>query len=126
MSSRVLVVDDDPLTLRTIRRVLERAGHRARVLDGGFGFAMALREFDPDAVLLDVSMPGLDGGAALKSARELRLLDEARPRIILHSGRSETDLAALCEAIGAHAYLRKPAPNAEILAVIEPPADGAS
>ena len=121
MPLRVLVVDDDPLTLATVRRVLRKAGHTTAELDGGFGFAMKLHKFEPDVVLLDINMPGLGGIGALKSARKLNPIVDGRPRIILHSGRSPEELEETCTELGADGYLCKPASREQLLAAIAPP-----
>jgi len=115
---RVLVVDDDLLTLNTLERILVRAGHEVSLLDGGFGFAVALHQFKPDVVLLDMNMPGLTGAAALTSARELATLGDQRPRIILHSGKPDSELQEMCKALRADGYVRKPASSATLLEAI--------
>ena len=59
-ASRVLVVEDDPDVARSIARLLGVAGHDVRVAqDGPSGMSVA-REFAPDVMLLDESMPALD------------------------------------------------------------------
>ncbi len=119
VSRRVLIVDDDPLTVRTVRRVLNSAGHVTSELTSGFGFAVALRSFSPDVVLLDVNMPGLGGAGALKSAREM---DICGPRILLHSGLGDAELQELTERLSADGFVRKPASSQELLAAVEPAA----
>ena len=112
---RALVVDDDPLTLEAVRRVLALAGHQVRVLSGGFGFACALRDFEPDVVLLDIHMPGLDGRGALRAARELQQIRPGRPLVYLHSGLSAEHLDELCREIGADGFICKPARRDDLL-----------
>ena len=67
----VLVVDDEPDIRYLVRELLERAGHD--VVEAGDG-TEALRIFfssRPDLVVLDVSMPGLDGWGTLERIRDL-------------------------------------------------------
>lgn len=120
VSLRVLVVDDDPMTLHTVRAMLREAGHVTAELEGGFGFASSLRDFEPDVVLLDINMPGLGGIGALRSARELQGLADTHPRIILHSGRSPEELDETCREVDADGYIAKPASMEELLSAIDP------
>lgn len=118
MSLRILLVDDDLMTLATLRRTLAGAGHETCELNGGFGFTVALRNFDPDVVLLDVNMPGLGGLGALRSARELQRVGDGRPRVVLYSGCDPDELRRTAEVINADGYLHKPATSEAILAVV--------
>lgn len=119
MALRVLIVDDDPLTLLTVRRALEGAGHQTSELSSGFGFTVALRNFEPDVVLLDVNMPGLGGAGALRSARELGDLLGRQPRILLHSGAGPAELKALAEELAADGYVCKPATFKALVEAVE-------
>ncbi len=119
MTLRVLIVDDDPLTLSTVERVLRSAGHQTSALSGGFGFTIALRKFEPDVVLLDVNMPGLGGAGALRSAREMDFFSEKRPRILLHSGMHAQELQQMVEELAADGFVRKPATLRDLLAAVE-------
>lgn len=68
---QVLLVDDDQDVLRLLTRMLARAGHRYRVLwaSGGQQALDIMRARHPDAVLLDLIMPGVDGFQVLQAAR---------------------------------------------------------
>src|SRR2546428_10391017 len=70
---RVLLTEDNPADAEMELRELKRAGLRIthRVADTEQGFVSALREFSPDVILSDFSMPGFDGMAALALARDL-------------------------------------------------------
>jgi DNA-binding response OmpR family regulator len=69
--SRILVVDDSSLVRELVRTLLERAGHEVvEAADGSDGLRRLYAE-RPDLVVLDVSMPELDGWEALKRLREL-------------------------------------------------------
>jgi DNA-binding response OmpR family regulator len=116
VSRRVLIVDDDPLTVNAVRRILQSAGHVTSELSSGFGFAVALRSFDPDVVLLDVHMPGLGGAGALKSAREM---DISGPRILLHSGLGDVELRSLSDELSADGFVCKPASSQDLLAAVD-------
>ena len=114
---RILIVDDDPMTLLTLRRGLQAAGHQTSELTSGFGFTMALRDFEPHVVLLDVNMPGLGGIGALRSARELFV--DHQPRILLHSGALADELHALATELEVDGYVCKPASLKELVRAVE-------
>ncbi len=68
-SSRVLVVDDDNHACQIMTDVLERAGYAVRSVSSGFAAGLAIGQFKPDLVLLDLMMPGMDGFAVVKDLR---------------------------------------------------------
>jgi CheY-like chemotaxis protein len=58
---RVLIADDEPDTVLTLTQLLRDEGHETRGVQRGADVLAALRDFDADAVLLDISMPGMSG-----------------------------------------------------------------
>jgi len=58
---KILVVDDNPLTGKLVSAYLGRFGWKVETCDGPFGAINKVREFRPDAVLVDLNMPGLSG-----------------------------------------------------------------
>lgn len=124
---RVLLVDDMVELRAMIRLTLERSGHFAVVGEAGDGrVAIELAsEHQPDLVLLDVSMPVMDG---LEALPHLRTVAPAA-HVVMLSGFSETRLGADAAAGGATAYLEKGlTPQAlvdRLLEVVQeqPPAD---
>lgn len=85
-----LVVDDEPDVRKLATSVLERQGHRVAVASDGYeALALALARGDKyTAILLDLTMPGLDGPTTL---RELRLMKLKVPVLVM-SGYSEVDV----------------------------------
>ena len=73
-----------------------------RALDGAQAVALA-RELDPDVVLLDLSMPGVDGFDAI----EAMIAEEPRRRVVVLSGSADPDDVAKARSAGAVAYLTK-------------------
>jgi DNA-binding response OmpR family regulator len=69
--AQVLVVDDADKIRGTIRGLLERAGHEVLEATDGRSCLRVLYEHRPDAVLLDISMPDMDGWQALERIRDL-------------------------------------------------------
>src|SRR5947209_5916811 len=66
----VLVVDDHPDTADVLSRLLERNGYDAVPVHNGFEALSYLARHKPSAIVLDVMMPGMDGGALLRAMRE--------------------------------------------------------
>jgi DNA-binding response OmpR family regulator len=110
----VLVVDDDSDIRGLVRELLERAGHD--VLDAPDGNE-GLRLFyarQPDLVILDVSMPGLEGWQVLERIRELSDV----PVVMLTARAEELDKVRGLRA-GADDYITKPFGRQELLARID-------
>src|SRR3989440_8994156 len=112
--TRVLVVDDDPDIRSLLRVLLERAGHQ--VLDAPDGKA-ALREvFErrPDLVVLDVTMPELDGWKTLERIRDVSDV----PVMMLTAAASEVEKVRALGA-GADGYVVKPFGRQELVARVQ-------
>ena len=109
---RVLVVEDDPKLLESIRKGLKGLGLAVDgASDGREGLDLALAN-DYDALVLDVMLPGRDG---LEVLRELRARRKAVPILVL-SARSSVEDRILGLDLGADDYLGKPFSFEELLA----------
>lgn len=110
----VLIVDDFPDTLALYEAVLAEDGHRVRVAANGDEALHKVEEHEPELVLLDVSMPGLDGVEVL---RRLRTRRGGGPAVImLTAARREPHAIEAGLKEGADAYLTKPIDSRELLA----------
>ena len=110
----VLVVDDDAPIRRMLERTLAADGYDVRAAaDGGAALA-AIERSAPDALVLDVAMPGLDG---LAVCRRLRAKGLALPILLLTARDAVHDRVAGLDA-GADDYLVKPFAAEELLARI--------
>ena len=111
-SVRILVVDDDPGVQKALSRALGFEGYDVDVAaDGEEGLRLAVAA-DPDAIVLDVGMPRLDG---LDVCRRLRAEGVATPILVLTARHQVTDRVAGLDA-GADDYLVKPFALEELLA----------
>jgi DNA-binding response OmpR family regulator len=109
--ARILVVEDEAAMNDLVRGHLERAGHCVRqALDGQEALRTA-REFEPELVILDWMLPGLDG---MTVCRELRRRSLA-PIVMLTARTEEADRVAGLEA-GADDYVVKPFSMPELMA----------
>jgi two-component system response regulator MprA len=109
---RVLVVDDDPGVRDSLRRSLVFNGYEVELAEDGQRALSAIALRRPDAVVLDVMMPGLDG---LETCRRLRAAGEDIPVLMLTARESISDRVAGLDA-GADDYLVKPFALEELLA----------
>ena len=102
---RVLVVDDDELLQHAVRRLLKNLGHLATSVAGGEA-ALAIIEggFQPDLVILDLNMPGMDGAAALPRIRALC----PHVPVLLATGRADQHAIDLVESHARVTLLPKP------------------
>jgi two-component system, OmpR family, response regulator MprA len=101
---RVLVVDDDRAVRDALRRVLTLAGYEVQSAEGGVEAIEAVVQSVPDAVVLDVGMPVLDG---LQVCERLRRLGNRVPILMLTARVEVSDRVAGLDA-GADDYLVKP------------------
>ena len=109
--ARILVVDDDPQTLRFVRDVLTRAGYTGLVTGEHAELSHLIRTENPQLVLLDLMLPGTDGIELMRNVPELANL----PVIFISAyGRDETIAEAL--QAGAVDYIVKPFSPTELTA----------
>lgn len=112
MSTRILVVDDDPGISEMVSILLESEGYDVGVCATGTAALPAFRSQRPDLILLDVMLPGLDGVSVCEQIRE----ESDDVPIIMMSARTDSvDVIAGLEA-GADDYVTKPFKSKELLA----------
>ncbi|MGE0158936.1 MAG: sigma-54-dependent transcriptional regulator [Gemmatimonadales bacterium] len=103
----VLIADDDPDQRVLLERILqeaEGAEHRITVVSDGRSALGALRERLFDVMLLDLSMPGLDGLEVLEAISD----DPQRPQVIFVSGTGTVATATRAMKLGAYDFVEKP------------------
>ena len=109
---RVLVVDDEPAVRNALERALSLEGYGVELAADGAEALAAIDAAEPDAVVLDVLMPGLDG---LEACRRLRRAGSAVPVLMLTAREAVEDRIAGLDA-GADDYLVKPFALEELFA----------
>jgi DNA-binding response OmpR family regulator len=110
--SRILVVEDDPIIRQTVEYALRRAGFEtSSSADGLEGLELAMRD-DPDLILLDLMLPGLDG---YRFAEEVRRTSSDVAIIMVTALDGERDAIRGLDA-GADDYIGKPFSMEELLA----------
>ncbi|MBX3482608.1 response regulator transcription factor [Phenylobacterium sp.] len=103
---RILVVDDEPYVVELIVTRLELAGFETRASRNGQDALNRLGDFKPEAMVLDINMPVLDGFGVLAHMKAQGLSDRI-PTMVLMARNSGDDVARAI-GLGAKDYLAKP------------------
>jgi len=111
---RILVVDDEPPIVELLAGYLEREGWAVDNAGDGPGALEAIRLLDPDVVVLDVMLPGLDG---VEVCRRLRAFSDAY--VLMLTARGEEIDRIMGLTVGADDYLVKPFSPREVVARIK-------
>jgi len=114
MDGRVLVVDDEQGVRKILRRILSGAGYQVEEAADAFQALDRIDTASPDAMLLDLKMPGMDG---LRLVENLRQREVAIPIVVL-TGHSDDLTAQECLDAGVAAFLTKPPDRSELLLAI--------
>jgi PAS domain S-box-containing protein len=112
--SLVLVIDDDPTVCDLIRRTLEKDGYRVAWANSGAEGLQMAQALRPDAITLDVMMPGMDGWAVLGRLKSDPQLSEI-PVVMV----TMLDEKRIGYSLGASDYLTKPIDRTRLASIIE-------
>jgi len=113
--SNLLIIDDEPNILTTLRRALELEGYGVEVAGSGKLGLEKLAERDIDLVLLDVVMPELNG------VEVLRLIRERNPGVfvVMMSGNATIETAVQATKLGAYDFVEKPLSSDKLLLTVQ-------
>jgi len=106
VAATVLIADDDAISRKLLRRLLEQDGYAVRAAADGVEALELFAEESIDLVLLDIVMPGLDGISVLERLKATPGADHVP--VIMISAVDETESVVRCIEIGADDYLPKP------------------
>ena len=113
---RILLVDDDPEIIESLRFALSARGYDVLVArDGNQGLNLVERE-DPDLVILDMMMPKRSGFLVLEKLRRTRPVPI---RIIMITANEGSRHKAYAEMLGVDDYIRKPFPMGRLVESVE-------
>jgi two-component system response regulator (stage 0 sporulation protein F) len=102
----ILVVDDEPDVRLLIRVILEREGHDVKEAGDGAEALDLVQRVDPDVILLDIRMPGIDGWEVLEQLRESGRLSSTA--VVMISAHSTPTVAQEAIDLGCRAFITKP------------------
>ncbi|WP_404386451.1 response regulator transcription factor [Knoellia locipacati] len=108
---RALVVEDDVPMATLIESYLEREGYEVHVSHDGVDAVQAARDVDPDVVILDLGLPGLDG---IEVCRQLRTFSDAY--VVMVTARTDELDTLVGLSVGADDYMTKPFSPRELVA----------
>jgi CheY-like chemotaxis protein len=121
---RILVVDDEAHNTRLLKLYLERTNdYVVREENDAKAALSAAEEFEPDLILLDVMMPGVDGGevaARFQASAKLKTV----PTVFLTAAVTKEEVNAGGGLVGGMPFLAKPVVLSEVLACIKQHLDG--
>jgi signal transduction histidine kinase len=113
---RVLVIDDNPIIADTMGMLLEDIGHEFEAVHDGREALDAARNYMPDAILLDIGLPGMDGYEVCRVLRKDHLF--AHTTIIAQTGWGQDKDKELAKEAGFDFHLIKPVPLADLQRIL--------
>jgi DNA-binding response OmpR family regulator len=111
LTARILVVDDEPPIVDLVVGYLAREGWAVRTADNGPAALEMIRSWSPDAIVLDLMLPGFDG---IEVCRQMRAFSDAY--VLMLTARSEEIDRIVGLTVGADDYLTKPFSPRELVA----------
>ena len=113
----IMVVEDDPLNLETVARILSAYGYRVHPAQNGRQCLQEVQSVQPQLIVMDIDMPHLDG---IKTCRRLKDEDATRnlPLIFVTGSSDDSTLEAAFEAGGCD-FVHKPVRRIELLARVQ-------
>lgn len=115
--TRLLIVDDSGTVLSVLGRMLKQAGVVVTTAASGEDALASIQAQRPDAILLDIVMPGMDGFSVLRNLR--RDPDTRDIPVIMMSGNEQATEQYYAQRIGADAFLRKPFGRSDVFTHLE-------
>jgi len=114
MTGNILIVDDSGFARRTLRQMLESAGHSVQEAANGNDALERYFLKRPDLVLLDIVMEGMSGLEVLPRIKEM----DPDARVVVASADVQTSTRAEAQAAGAIGFINKPFVREQVLATV--------
>jgi DNA-binding response OmpR family regulator len=115
-SAKILIVDDEPNIVLAIEFLLQREGYRTEKAFDGLQALEVVAAFQPNIVILDVMMPGMDGFNVGQRIRRMPLLENTKIIFLTAKGTQRDKQTGY--ASGAEAYMIKPFDNDELVTLV--------
>ncbi|MGQ0695915.1 MAG: response regulator [Nitrospiraceae bacterium] len=101
--ANVLIADDEPMVIHLLKTILTRLGYKVLVADGGEAALKVFTKYRPEAIILDLNMPGMSG---IEVLRRIRAVDRHVP-VIVWSGAGTETLERKAQKLGVTEFLKK-------------------
>ena len=119
---RILIVEDDPVSRKLVRDVLQANGYETEEVTNGEAAVIRAAELRPDLIVMDIRLPGIDG---LEATRRLKSDPSTEGiTVIAVTAHAMPEDEARILAAGCQAYLSKPLRFAEFVSVVKGLLDG--
>lgn len=116
MARNILVVDDSAADRGRLEQLLAGAGYVVSTADNGEAAIASARRSKPDAILMDVNMPGMDGFAATRALRNDVATKDVP--VVLVTAKDQKADKAWGQMLGAKGYVTKPWTDEQVLAQV--------
>ena len=113
MARNILVVEDSQVDRNRIEKLLAGAGYLVSTAENGEQAIAAVKRAKPDAILMDVNMPGMDGFAATRALRNDA--DTKDIPVVLVTAKDQKADKAWGQMLGAKGYVTKPFTDEQLL-----------
>ena len=119
MSKRILVIDDEELLIRTMNKLLEKAGYEVYTVKNGEDAIAIVEEEDFDLGICDIRMPGKNGIEVVQVIQNSLLTKKKKPfPIIFVTGFADENMEANAKKLSPVGYLFKPFDANELLSIV--------
>jgi DNA-binding response OmpR family regulator len=116
MSSKLLIVDDEPSILVSLQFLMAQCGYEVHTATSGEEAIETIMKVHPDLILLDVMLPGIDG---FEVCEIIRLNPKWRGiKVVFLSAKGKEEDIARGMVLGADAYITKPYANKEVVETV--------
>ena len=117
MPKTILIVDDEPGILSALQFLMEQQGYNVLTAESGEFALQLIDQYNPDLVLLDIMLPGIDGWEVCKIVHLNP--DFRNVKIIFLTAKNNKDAIDKGLALGGDAYITKPFKNDELVAKVK-------
>ncbi len=118
MPQDIIVVDDDPVALRLLARIIKLAGYETATARNGQEALDIIQELQPSLVLIDIMMPKIDGFQVCEQIRNDANLTR-QPYIIMLTARDQAADYKRADEIGINEFINKPFSPAKVTARVQ-------
>lgn len=114
-NEEIIVVDDDPVALRLLARIIEMAGYKTATARNGQEALEKINQLQPALVLIDIMMPKIDGFEVCRQIRSNTHLSR-QPYIIMLTARDQAADYKKADELGVNEFINKPFSPAKVSA----------